>query len=689
MTKEEEREEGVVVVEDTRQATRGRWPRWKQTGSDVALWVAATAVTLALMQRGGLFSGSANLGEAFLCLWNWSPALSVLLVSALSFLLVVLTFWSWGLIFLFKHRWEDQREKRRGEEEGEEGMDGAALSMFHLQTTEKPNVISALFWFHGSVLEEKELQRLFEERLLSKPNFRRFMQKAKLPPSATSDRSSSWLYHVLFPWADVEEGVWQSANSRWDLSHHFRTVHLPSSSCSSSSSSSSSSCSSSSSSSAKICSVCKANLCVNKGGNGTDQEVRENEEGTRQIPAILSQKACEPMDSNHPLWRVWIIQRHPDDARADEEDGHDHACSGLLVQVHHAIGDGFSLLRCLLSIADESYAEKRGDLPHHSSLQTASSQYSNDMKTESNNNGRNSKVMQNRDFYQRQLDRLCFGIRVLRMFPGWALRSSLKQRGGSSRFFLNATSSPQQQGVALPQVQAHGMAWLEPPLSLQQVKRAARKHSATINDVLSAALASAIRAYHHVELQQSKCKKEQIEEEEEELKDVEAVVPVGSFFVARRRAGPPVLDNHFGLVFLRLPISRNEDGPAERLAAIKKEMDAAKATLDYEFSYRFTRWMGRFASPFWLRLLSSHVARNASVIFTNVKGPEEGLLLGGKSISRLCFFVPTLLESTPIGLSILSYNGHISVGLSYNQQQIQHPHRFLQLFREQVSLLSS
>ena len=58
------------------------------------------------------------------------------------------------------------------------------------------------------------------------------------------------------------------------------------------------------------------------------------------LARLTSELACTPLDRDRPLWQIHLIEGHPQGPV-------------LLIRLHHAIGDGVSLVRFLLSLADD------------------------------------------------------------------------------------------------------------------------------------------------------------------------------------------------------------------------------------------------------------------------------------------------------------------------------------------------
>jgi hypothetical protein len=66
------------------------------------------------------------------------------------------------------------------------------------------------------------------------------------------------------------------------------------------------------------------------------------------------------------------------------------------------------------------------------------------------------------------------------------------------------------------------------------------------------------------------------------------------------------------------------------------------------------------------------LAANASVVITNVRGPEQPRYLAGRRIAREMFWVPQS-GGIGIGVSLLSYAGEVSFGVVADQQRVPDP----------------
>ena len=158
-------------------------------------------------------------------------------------------------------------------------------------------------------------------------------------------------------------------------------------------------------------------------------------------------------------------------------------------------------------------------------------------------------------------------------------------------------------------------------ISLDFVKRMKNAAGMTVNDVLMAALAGAFRDYfkaHGSNVPQG----------------VLCSVPVD----IRKPGGELVLDNQFALVFLTLPT--DIDDIMETLRETKQRMDFIKVSGEPIVNALSLRYcMARL--PNWVtRPMFDMLSDKCTCVLSNVPGPQEKLVLAGKSIKKVVFWPP-------------------------------------------------
>ncbi|MGE0487952.1 MAG: WS/DGAT domain-containing protein [Vulcanimicrobiota bacterium] len=180
------------------------------------------------------------------------------------------------------------------------------------------------------------------------------------------------------------------------------------------------------------------------------------------------------------------------------------------------------------------------------------------------------------------------------------------------------------------------------PIPLSEVKRIEKKVRGTVNDVLLATLTGALRRHLQKTGQSLPA-------------NLRAVMPVDL-----RPARDLTLGNQFGLAFAALPVGI--DDPLERLRESRRRLLKLKNTPHAAILYGVLRLAGCLPVSLELALVRLFGSR-ASLVSTNVHGPEQRLVVGGVPVSQLMFWVPQS-GRLALGVSIISYAGEVRVGVA-------------------------
>lgn len=181
--------------------------------------------------------------------------------------------------------------------------------------------------------------------------------------------------------------------------------------------------------------------------------------------------------------------------------------------------------------------------------------------------------------------------------------------------------------------------------SLDAVKRVARTHGATVNDVMIAAISGALRRY---QLGRG-----------EVPRDVVTMIPVN--LRPTDQPLPAHLGNKFALVAMELPLA--EPTPAARLVAAKTRMDVIKRGPEAVLTFGLAHAIGAVGAVTGLgsRMMIDFFSNKAIGVTTNVPGPTGPRYFAGARLAGLLGWVPGASRQA-IGVSIVSYDGQIRVG---------------------------
>lgn len=360
-----------------------------------------------------------------------------------------------------------------------------------------------------------------------------------------------------------------------------------------------------------------------------DWHVRRIARGAGTLEEVTSDLISTPLDPARPMWQWHLVEG----ARN----------SALVMRIHHCYGDGFAMLHVIEAITDLNPRKPRaarGDLPGTDSSRSALERILGPVAAPLG-------------------DALRGAIAIagaggdLLLHPGNALETA---RSGASLLYqagVIATMTPDSPTRLKGELGAmKRAAWAE-PLALAEVKGLACALGCSVNDVLVACITGALRGYLYDQ------------GDAVEGKEVRALVPVNL-----RPPGPiSELGNRFGLVFLELPIGIAD--PLARLQEVHRRMQALKQSQQPMVALGILAGMG-VAPDFLKERILDALAANASMVVTNVRGPEQPRWLGGRRITRQVFWVPQS-GGIGLGISILSYAGQVSFAVVSDVQRIPHP----------------
>lgn len=350
------------------------------------------------------------------------------------------------------------------------------------------------------------------------------------------------------------------------------------------------------------------------------------DQGTLQD--MVSDLMSTPLDYSKPLWQFHVIENYS-------------GGSALVARVHHCIADGIALVRLMFKLVTES-AEDDARNPEMPMLSVRKSRRRRGVVDE--------------------------GMETL-VNPARALALARDGANAAAEFTKLVTLSADPRTLFKGSLGVTKRASWSDAIPLSGVKACAKRWGATINDLLLAAVSGALRAYMVGR------------GEKPDGLTFRAVVPVN----LRTDDELETLGNRFGLVFLALPIGIADRGG--RLRALKSEMDLIKGSPQAMVAFGVLNALG-MASPEIEGIGVNIFARKATAVMTNVPGPQRQLFLAGSPIRDILFWVPQS-GRLGLGVSILSYNGQVRLGIAADAGLVPDPGTIIGHFQEEIRELET
>lgn len=306
----------------------------------------------------------------------------------------------------------------------------------------------------------------------------------------------------------------------------------------------------------------------------------------------------------------------------------------LVFRVHHCIADGVALLRVFLALTDRASVAQPTDAQAERQEQARLA-----AKTA-------KPLMPLRGLARKLRWGITFGMALLRQ--QWMLpdtRTALRGR-------LNGRKQ---------------VAW-SAPIPLHDIALIRRRLGGRVNDVMLTTLAGALRRYL------------QARGEIKPALTVRLVVPVN----LRPYEEEIRLGNQFAVVFPCLPLGITD--PVTRLKAVRRRMDRINIlpeAMANRVMINLVGWLPARLEQWALWLFGMR----ATAVMTNVPGPEEPLHLAGVPVGRVLAWVPQI-AGIGIGVSVLSYAGSITVGVTTDSGVVADPWELVAGFEAELAELA-
>ncbi len=361
----------------------------------------------------------------------------------------------------------------------------------------------------------------------------------------------------------------------------------------------------------------------------------------QDLQILVGKLSMEPLNPEQPLWQFCLVENY-------------NGSNALVARIHHCIADGIALVAVTMSLTDsappipglkrqESDGEQNPWMPYINPITKGT------IKAISASGTAWSKSLEILAQPDRLVDYAQIAAQVLKDAAKIAMMpndtpTKLKGKPGTAK----------------------AVAWNK-PLPLDEVKAVSKALNCSINDVLLACVAGALRNY--------------LLQHEPVAKDTEmrAMVPVN----LRALKDAYKLGNKFGLVPLTLPVGMIN--PIARVLEVQRRMNELKTGYQAFLSFGVLGLVGATPKPVQTQVLDI-LARKASAVMTNVPGPQTPLYVAGAKVKQMLFWVP---QSGDIGLgvSILSYNGGVQFGVITDTELCDEPQHIIDGFEPEFNKL--
>ncbi len=379
--------------------------------------------------------------------------------------------------------------------------------------------------------------------------------------------------------------------------------------------------------------------------------------GTRRdFQRLTGQLAGEALDPNRPLWQMHLV---------DNVEG----TQALVVRIHHSIGDGIALIGVLLGISTLDPGSPDNAAPEPRVAHPAAG--------DDAVHGWDALLRPFTDVTVKAIDATGgIATRVLQAYGAMLDDPEMVGEAAGEYARVATQVSKDIAGIALmaPDTPtslkgrpsgSKVVAWTD-PIELEEIKAVGYALGCSVNDVLLACVAGALRAYF-------------VDRGEAvDGAELRAMVPVNL-----RSPGDATLGNKFGLVPVLLPVGM--ENPIQRVFEVRERMAELKHGYTAVLAMGLLGVIG-IAPRSVQRQIAEVLAAKASAVMTNVPGPQQPLYLAGTKIERVMFWVPQS-GSIGMGVSILSYNGAVQFGLVTDKKICREPQQIIDRFRPEFEKL--
>jgi diacylglycerol O-acyltransferase len=358
----------------------------------------------------------------------------------------------------------------------------------------------------------------------------------------------------------------------------------------------------------------------------------------KALMLMVSDLISMPLDYTKPLWQIHLIENY-------------NGGSALLWRIHHAIGDGASLVNAMLTLTDEQpdvAIQKSVAIEEEASSQKLKFNWKNKL-----NQGKQlaEKTVLNTQSLFKRPEEINHFI------------SSIKNTTNDIISFLKSSDNQNTIYKGKLGVQKR-VAWSK-VMSLSDIKKISCHYHAKVNDTLLAILTGALRRHmekHH--------------------QDTGITFNIACPVDMRKNDQEIDLGNKVGAILIQLPI--NTIHFEERIKIISEKTSALKKSLEPPLAYYYTEFISDFVPKSIELYAAKMLGSKLMAILSNVPGPKKPIYFAGEEIDNIMFWLPHTY-SMGMALSVISYNNKVSIGITVDANLIQDPEEIIHNFEYEMN----
>lgn len=348
---------------------------------------------------------------------------------------------------------------------------------------------------------------------------------------------------------------------------------------------------------------------------------------------FVSHLISQPLDPNKALWKVHLIDNYK-------------GGSVVIWRIHHAIADGIALIKVVFSLTGATAEESL-------KLDISIEDDSLDIKEKKSFMEAANKLFKSgKSWYSDAVNFLKDKEKVKA-----TLSDALEISNEIGKLvYGKSADNPLYKG----NLSHTKKAAFSDALPLHEIKKIGKYYGVTVNDILLAILTGSIR--RHL-----------LKHTQDMSKPIRIAVPVNM----RKKGEKIEIKNKVGIITVELPVHlENID---ERISNIKAKTELLKKSFEPLFIYYLMNAVGDIITPKMEDYFIKFFGTKLTGVMTNVPGPREAIYFAGEEVKDIMFWVPhTILMG--IGISIISYNNRVCLGVVTDTNLVKNPDEIVEAF---------